>query len=1176
MKCVGRILFSLLFLTSLSSTSFGAFVISCSVMPAQNSVQALSPVNINVQCPSPLFSQATFVQASIDFGDGNQFFGLGQQTNGTFTVARTYDRPSNSEPSGQFTIKVVAAYSDGSQVGGQGLITVAAASTAPAPVSGDIYISGTSGTIERRKADGTLLEGLYIGHNDNIGGIALDPTGRLFVTDLSAQKDSSSSNALYVFDQKGIPSPFGNDSTAASSIAFNRHGQPFTGGGASAAQILQYAADASVLTSFLPAIQANTLDWIDLASDQCAVYYTYGPTVIKRYDVCASADGTDFASFAGRTAHDLRIRSNGEVVLAAGDQVLVFNSDGGIRLQIGTGLSPSYDALALDPDGSSVWVGDQTGQVFRFDLTNGAQIGQAIVTNFTSVHGLAIVGEQRAGTRGPNCSLSVAPNPGVAFVAETATGNCTAATSTTLDFGDNTPVLNTASGTHSYTVAGRYVVTLTGTDANGLTDTVTQTLSIAQNQPPTCTLSVVPGSGPAPLDVTATGSCTDPENDIAGTTLDFGDGSVTNASSGTHTYAAAGTYTVTLTATDAAGHKGTATQSVTVRVNQPPTCTLSVAPTNGFAPLSVSAAGNCIDPEQALASTLLDFGDGTTQSAPSGTHTYANPGTFTVTLSGTDAAGQKGSATQTVTVGLNTAPICTLAVTPTAGQAPLPVTATGSCTDAENNIKTTVLDFADGTSLNASSGSHTYAQTGTFTVKLTATDAFGLSGTAAQTVTVSSFPTGIFVGIVGGKVMQFATDGTLLRTMDTGLAGTVSGMAFDNSGTLYATDFTAGSISRFDPKTGSLLGTFGSGFNCQPETISFDGAGNAYVGQQGCSRTILKLDPSGKLLATYPVKTENQGGDDVDLSADQCTLLYTSEGASVLRYDVCHNQQLAAFATGLKKALVLRILPDGGAIVGDLSDIVRLNSSGQTVMTYTASGEQCLYAITLDQDGSSFWAGDYCSSNIYRFDIASGRQITKFNTGTATGTVFGIAIAGTGLNVAGLGNAGKVSASPQTATLAAGQSATFTLSFIANAASAGHTLSLSCAGLPPGLSCSFSPSTITLGAAGTTTTATLTITRTTTTAMLYPGSPWGLATWAMGAVPAIVFAGACRPARKRRSWMLSLAIIVVGAGICSSCGGDGGMNRNTPQATPAGTYAVIVAGSGSGVQTSTTVNVTVQ
>lgn len=1175
MKCVGRIVFCLLCPIVLSSSSFAAFQIFCNVAPAQNTVPALTPLNIVITCPANA-GTGTFTSASIDFGDGNVYFGLGQQsqTAGTFTVSRTYDRASSSEASGQFTIKVIGSYSDGSQVAGQALVTVTAATVGPAPSAGDIYISGTSGTIERRKSDGTLVEGLYIGHNDIIGGIALDASGRLFVTDASPQAGTPSVNALYVFDQNGNPSSFGPDGTPANSLSFARHGNLFTAS-ATGPQIIQHASDGTVLATFTPAIDAGAVDWIDLASDQCTMYYTYGPAVVKRFDVCAKVDAPDFAATSVRVAHDLRIRSNGQVVLAGGNEVVLLNTDGTVALQMGSGLSPSFNALALDPDGTSVWVGDQTGQVFHFDLSTGAQIGQTIVTNFTSVHGLAVVGEQRVGTLGPNCTLNVSPNPGVAFLAISATGNCTNASTATLDFGDGTPVQDAASANHVYSSAGTYTITLKGTDTNGLTDIATQSVTIQANQPPSCRLTVNPTSGPAPLQVGATGVCSDPEQDIVSTTLDFGDGTMLNSASGTHTYTNSGTYNVTLTATDAANNATSATQTVSVAVNQPPSCTVAAVPTTGFAPLSVAITGSCTDPEQALKSTLLDFGDGATQAAPSGAHIYTKPGTFTVTLTGTDSVGQKGTASQTVTVGLNTAPTCTLTVSPGTGQIPLPVTAAGACTDAENNIQTVVLDFGDGASVNASSGSHTYAQAGAFTVKLTATDALGLSGSASQTVTASTFPTGIFVGIVGGTVMQFATDGTLQRSMSTGLGGTITGMAFDKSGILYATDFTAGNTSKFDPKTGTLVGTFGSGFNCQPETIVFDGAGNSYVGQQGCSRSILKFDPSGKLVATYQGKTEEQGNDDVDLSADQCTLLYTSEGPSVLRYDVCKNQQLAPFAIGLKKALTLRVLPDGGAIVADLTDIVRLNSSGQVMTTYTAAGEQCLYAVTLDVDGTSFWAADYCSSNIYHFDIASGKQLTKFNTGTPSGSVFGIAIAGTGLNVAGLGNAGIVSASPSSATLAAGQSATFTVSFTANSASAGKTLALSCSGLPTGLSCSFTPSSITLGAAGTTTTAILTITRTTTAAMFHSNSSWALATW-IGVAPAIVLAR-LRP-RKRRSSLLWLGLIVIGVGLWSSCGGGGqGMSQSTtPQATPQGTYNVIVVGTGTGVQASTTVTVTAQ
>lgn len=1170
MKYVGRIVSLAAGVLVCCTSSFAAFSFQCGVTPSPTSGPAALQVTVSVVCPATGLQQGSFLSAQIDFGDGNST----SSSTSSFTVSHTYDR------GGSFPIRVLATYSDGSNAPGPSnpppTIGVTPLPSGPAPTSGDIYIAGTAGTIERRKPDGTLVQVFYIGRNDNIGGIALDQNGALLVTDASAQAGSASVNALYSLDQNGNSSPFGNDSTAANSLSLARHGEIFTGSGSGSPQIIQHGTDGNVVNAYTPAIDTGTVPWIDLASDQCTVYYTYGARIIKRFNVCKSLDPGDFATLlVGRTTHDLRIRQNGQVVVTTGDQILLLNTDGSVGLQIGAGLSPSFNALALDPDGTSVWVGDQTGQVFHFDLNTGQQIGQTIVTNFPSIHGLAIVGERRAGTLGPNCSLSVTPNPGVAFVAVSANGSCANATQETLQFGDNTPPANTPSATHAYSSAGTYTITLTGTDANGLSDTVTQTVTIQVNQPPSCSLSVTPASGPAPLQVSASGACSDPEQDIASTALDFGDGTVLNSATGTHTYANSGSYTVTLKATDAANNTVSATQTVSVAVNQPPSCALNVVPTSGFAPLGVTVTGSCTDPEQDLKSTLLDFGDGTTQTSPNGSHTYVKPGTFTVTLTGTDSVGQKGTATQVVTVALNTAPTCTLSVSPASGQIPLAVTATGVCIDQENNIQAVLLDFGDGTSVNASSGSHTYTQAGTFTVKVTATDALGLSGSASETVTASNFPVGIYVGIVGGTVMQFASDGTALKTMSTGLGGTVSGMAFDKSGILYATDFTAGNISKFDPKTGTLVGTFGSGFNCQPETIVFDGAGNAYVGQQGCSRSVLKFDPSGKLLATFQGKTEEQGNDDIDLSADQCTLLYTSEGPSVLRYDVCKNQQLTPFATGLKKALTLRILPDGGAIVADLADIVRLNSSGQIMTTYTASGEQCLYAVALDADGTTFWAGDYCSSNIYRFDIASGKQLVRFNTGTPSGTVFGISVAGTGLNVAGLGSAGNVTASPSSATLGAGQSAVFTVSFTANSASAGKTLALSCAGLPTGLSCSFTPASITLGAAGTTTTATLTITRTTTAQLLQPGSSWALATW-MATVPAIVLTG-WRP-RKRRSPLLWLGLIVIGVGLWSSCGGGGqAMSQSTtPQSTAQGTYNVIVIGAGSGFESSTTVAVTVQ
>jgi PKD repeat protein len=712
---------------------------------------------------------------------------------------------------------------------------------------------------------------------------------------------------------------------------------------------------------------------------------------------------------------------------------------------------------------------------------------------------------------------------------------------------------------------------------------------VSPNAPPTCpTFTVSPTTGPAPLNVTASGSCSDPENDITSTTITWGDGTSTPGTSGAHTYSTAGSFTVTLTATDSAGNTGSsASQTVTVQTqNHPPTCTLQVSPDHGNAPLPVTASGNCTDPQNQAMTTVLNWGDGTTTNSTSGTHTFTTPGNFMVVLTATDSGGLSGSASHNVTVSQtqNLPPTCSLSVSPTGGQVPVTVTVTPNCSDPENDISSIVVDFGDGFYGSVSVGStlsHTFTWAGTFQVTVTASDTAGnTSQPSSQTVSTSDTPT-MFVAVSNGQVKQFDESGKALKTLNTNQGGTVTGMAFDWLDSLYATDFTADAVTKFNGN-GDVTGNFGSGYNCQPESIVFDNTGNAYVGQTGCSHALLKFDAYGNLAAVYSVTTEVEGSDWIDIAADQCTIYYTSQGTTVFRFNACTGQQESPLATGLSTGLGIKILPDGSVLAANKQDIIHFDSAGQVVTKYNAAGESCWVSLALDPDGKSFWAVDYCSSDVVRFDISSGNQVAKFSSGTSTNNVFGIGMRGPGSH---LTPAGPLIASPQNITAATGQSASFTLGFVPSGGAVDQTFTFSCANLPVGTSCQFSPQNTKVGKRGTTVQVTITTTGS-GGAQLRMLSPRFFAWWVL--LSGVLFAGEIRPRSRGIPWKWIGVVLIIAAiagmiacgGVTKNAGGKSGNGSNgTPSAsstTPASTYAIVVRATSSSSQSSTVVNLTVQ
>jgi len=238
----------------------------------------------------------------------------------------------------------------------------------------------------------------------------------------------------------------------------------------------------------------------------------------------------------------------------------------------------------------------------------------------------------------------------------------------------------------------------------------------------------------------------------------------------------------------------------------------------------------------------------------------------------------------------------------------------------------------------------------------------------------------VFVGAGSGQVFVYSPTGDLLQKLSSGLSSETTGMAFDASGNLYSTNFQANAIVKFDG-SGNNLGTFGSGFNAHPESILFDKSGNAFVGQADGTHSILKFDSNGSLLKTITPTSVDRGTDWIDLSADQTTLYYAGEGPTIRTISAVTGLQGPDFETGKgSQQFALRLLSDGGILVANGSNVLRYDSSGNIIKTYTGfTGASELFALNLDPDGKSFWTGDIGgSTQVFRVDIATGDILTHW------------------------------------------------------------------------------------------------------------------------------------------------------------------------------------------------------
>ena len=133
----------------------------------------------------------------------------------------------------------------------------------------------------------------------------------------------------------------------------------------------------------------------------------------------------------------------------------------------------------------------------------------------------------------------------------------------------------------------------------------------------------------------------------------FGDGGSGSGVTATYSYDTPGTYTVTLTVIDGFGRSRSTSQSITVAAGIGPTAVFVASPTvqSINQDLFFNASQSTPAPGRRIERYRWEFGDGSGSNAgPTTSHAYTRAGTFVVTLTVTDDAGRKATATGQVTV----------------------------------------------------------------------------------------------------------------------------------------------------------------------------------------------------------------------------------------------------------------------------------------------------------------------------------------------------------------------------------------------------------------------------------------------------------------------------------------------------------------------------------------------
>lgn len=288
---------------------------------------------------------------------------------------------------------------------------------------------------------------------------------------------------------------------------------------------------------------------------------------------------------------------------------------------------------------------------------------------------------------------------------------------------------------HTFQSPGDKTVELTTIDQFDNRSTFEATVEVIDTVSAEFNVSKRPAVTSEPVTFDASPSDTE-DIDIAEYNWILGDGSTSTGKIVEHTYTSSGEYTVELQVVDVYGNTDVA--SLRVSAFEPATPRFSVSTDSANVGESITVDGSdTVDPDGEVQTYAWDFGDGTTSSGVTASHTYEDSGQFDITLTVTDTQGLTSSTTQTLRI--TAEPAADFEVTPESPRVGDTVTLDGGISsDPDGTIQSYTWDLGQGDEVTGQRVTTTYQSADAYQVSLGVEDSQGNADVKTKTVDVVS------------------------------------------------------------------------------------------------------------------------------------------------------------------------------------------------------------------------------------------------------------------------------------------------------------------------------------------------------------------------------------------------------------------------------------------------------